>query len=94
MGFVGVTVFAPLRLVHRETISPAQLGRTLCTEVAEQVPYWIAVLTPAERPLLTERPTEFEQTYCCESGAHRRVEPCIGGIFASVKIIDADPDAR
>ncbi|MBY3987454.1 hypothetical protein HQO84_15505 [Rhodococcus fascians] len=46
-----MTVFAPLKLAHRETISPAQLGRTFCTEVAEQVPYWIAVLTPAERPL-------------------------------------------
>lgn len=75
MGFVGVTVFAPLRLVHRETISPAQLGRTLCTEVAEQVPYWVAVLTPAERPLLTERSTEFEQasvTFALPDGAHRR----------------------
>lgn len=75
MGFVGVTVFAPLRLVHRETISPAQLGRTLCTEVAEQVPYWVAVLTPAERPLLTERPTEFEQTsmtFVLPDGLHRR----------------------
>ncbi|AMY52933.1 hypothetical protein A3L23_01583 [Rhodococcoides fascians D188] len=51
MGFLGVTVFAPLKLAHRETISPAQLGRTFCTEVAEQVPYWVAVLTPAERPL-------------------------------------------
>ncbi|WP_415971371.1 hypothetical protein [Rhodococcus sp. 077-4] len=57
-----MTVFAPLRLAHRETISPAQLGRTLCTEVAEQVPYWVAVLTPAERPLLAEPSTEFEQT--------------------------------
>ncbi|WP_167325693.1 hypothetical protein [Rhodococcoides fascians] len=46
-----MTVFAPLKLAHRETISPAQLGRTFCTEVAEQVPYWVAVLTPAERPL-------------------------------------------
>ncbi len=60
MGFVGVTVFAPLRVARQglsggETISPAQLGRTLCTEVAEQVPYWVAVLTPAERPLLDAR---------------------------------------
>ena len=62
MGFLGVTVFAPLRLAHRETIDPAQLGRTLCTEVAEQVPYWVAVLTPAERPLLAETSTTFEQT--------------------------------
>lgn len=62
MGFAGVTVFAPLRLAHRETISPAQLGRTLCTEVAEQVPYWVAVLTPAERPLLSDRSARFEQT--------------------------------
>ncbi|MFI8569245.1 hypothetical protein ACIGGF_22070 [Rhodococcus sp. NPDC078407] len=55
-----MTVFAPLRVVRQgltcgETISPAQLGRTLCTEVAEQVPYWVAVLTPAERPLLDAR---------------------------------------
>ncbi|MDI9893905.1 hypothetical protein QM797_04140 [Rhodococcus sp. IEGM 1381] len=55
-----MTVFAPLRLARQglicgETISPAQLGRTLCTEVAEQVPYWVAVLTPAERPLLDAR---------------------------------------
>ena len=67
MGFFGVTVFAPLRLARQgfsggETISPAQLGRTLCTEVAEQVPYWVAVLTPAERPLLAEPSTEFEQS--------------------------------
>ncbi|MFY2790054.1 hypothetical protein [Rhodococcus sp. MALMAid1271] len=47
-----MTVCAPLKLGQRETISPAELGRTLCTEVAEQVPYWVAVLTPAERPLL------------------------------------------
>lgn len=77
MGFAGVTVFAPLRLVHRETISPAQLGRTLCTEVAEQVPYWVAVLTPAERPLLTEQSTEFEQTSLTielpDGPHHRRV---------------------
>ncbi|MEK8073872.1 condensation domain-containing protein [Rhodococcoides navarretei] len=69
-----MTVFAPLRLAHRETISPAQLGRTLCTEVAEQVPYWVAVLTPAERPLLTERPTSFEQTsvtFAVPTGVHR-----------------------
>ena len=75
MGFVGVTVFAPLRLVHRETISPAQLGRTLCTEVAEQVPYWVAVLTPAERPLLTEQSTKFEQTsmtFALPDGRHCR----------------------
>ncbi|MGV8871528.1 MAG: hypothetical protein ACOH2Q_03295 [Rhodococcus sp. (in: high G+C Gram-positive bacteria)] len=57
-----MTVFAPLRLAHRETINPAQLGRTLCTEVAEQVPYWVAVLTPAERPLVCERSARFEQT--------------------------------
>lgn len=55
-----MTVFAPLRVAQQglsggETISPAQLGRTLCTEVAEQVPYWVAVLTPAERPLLEAR---------------------------------------
>ncbi|MCZ4517537.1 hypothetical protein O4220_03350 [Rhodococcus ruber] len=55
-----MTVFAPLRVARQglsggETISPAQLGRTLCTEVAEQVPYWVAVLTPAERPLLGAR---------------------------------------
>ncbi|MCJ0979938.1 hypothetical protein MTX35_19700 [Rhodococcus sp. ARC_M12] len=69
-----MTVFAPLRLAHRETISPAQLGRTLCTEVAEQVPYWVAVLTPAERPLLTERPTSFELTsvtFAVPNGVHR-----------------------
>ncbi|WP_157225967.1 hypothetical protein [Rhodococcus sp. AW25M09] len=57
-----MTVFAPLRLAHQEKISPAQLGRTLCTEVAEQVPYWVAVLTPAERPLLAERSARLEQT--------------------------------
>ncbi|KZF07704.1 hypothetical protein A2J04_01405 [Rhodococcus sp. EPR-279] len=75
MGFVAVTVFAPLRLVHRETISPAQLGRTLCTEVAEQVPYWVAVLTPAERPLLTEHTAVLEQTsmtFTLPDGRHRR----------------------
>ena len=75
MGFFGVTVFAPLRLAHRETISPAQLGRTLCTEVAEQVPYWVAVLTPAERPLIAEHPTEFEQTsvtFTLPGSQHRR----------------------
>ncbi len=74
MGFFGVTVFAPLRLAHRETISPAQLGRTLCTEVAQQVPYWVAVLTPAERPLLAERPTTFEQTsvtFASPNGVHQ-----------------------
>ncbi|OZF34694.1 hypothetical protein CH296_08410 [Rhodococcus sp. 14-2496-1d] len=70
-----MSVFGPLRLVHRETISPAQLGRTLCTEVAEQVPYWVAVLTPAERPLLTEQFTTFEQTsmtFALPDGPHRR----------------------
>ncbi|KQU56240.1 hypothetical protein ASG84_21020 [Rhodococcus sp. Leaf278] len=74
-----MTVFAPLRLARQrltceETISPAQLGRTLCTEVAEQVPYWVAVLTPAERPLLAERPTTFEQTsvtFASPNGVHQ-----------------------
>ncbi|WP_143546716.1 hypothetical protein [Rhodococcus sp. 06-235-1A] len=74
-----MTVFAPLRVARQglsggETISPAQLGRTLCTEVAEQVPYWVAVLTPAERPLLAEQSTTFEQTsvtFPLQYSAHR-----------------------
>lgn len=94
MGFVGVTVFAPLRLARQgltsgETISPAQLGRTLCTEVAEQVPYWVAVLTPAERPLLDARSPSghFERdslTLAVPRGPHRSHELLLAALGSAV----------
>lgn len=72
-GSYTVTVFAPLRLAHRETISPAQLGRAYCTEVAEQVPYWVAVLTPAERPLLDDRCTPMRDSRVGQTSVTFRV---------------------